>query len=74
MLASEWREILVEQAVIASHHRNDEETAATAASKWSCGYRHNLILLSMYCSCAKFMVSNHLGMWFLDSTKTKIRI
>ena len=36
-----WRKILIEQVVIASHHRTDEETAAIA-SKWSCGYRHKL--------------------------------
>ena len=36
-----WREILIEPAAIASHHRMDEETATAARS---CGYQNKLDL------------------------------
>ena len=39
-----WREMPIEQAVIASHHRINEETAAAATSKWSCSYWNKLDL------------------------------
>ena len=66
-----WKEILIVQAVIASHHRTDEQIAATGS-----------VAIGIFAIYVPFMrklwkttVSNHLGVWFLDSMKTKrIRI
>ena len=37
-----WREILIDQAVVASHHRIDEQTAAACIC--SCSYQNKLDL------------------------------